>query len=126
MNSVLSDNVKFQELNEIIKKIRQLPMIRTRQFNEEDLQQLKVLLNSALPRTDMDKGQARLIRYFSSHSSKKAIELVNEIRAYGLILWMDARTLINSLKLHNLVFLQWDKENSCYDVQKYEPQRKTA
>lgn len=118
------DNTNFKQLNETLKQIRQISMIKTRQFDQVDLEHFEELLNSAQPKTEADIAQARLVRYLASHSPKKTSELFNELRAHGLILWMDARSLINQLRLHNLVFIQWNKDTGKYDVQKYDPQKK--
>ncbi len=114
-------DTSLKTLNEALKKIKSLALVKENVFSEEDLEVLKATLNGSLPKTDADRAQARLVRYLSDRSPAKAYELFSQSGAPGLILWMDSRAILQRLRLRKLVFLQWDKKNDQFIVEKYVP-----
>lgn len=118
--SEFTENTNIAYLNGTLKEIRNLELLKSRTFNQQDLESLDRLLNGALPKTEMDKGQARLIRFMSNKSTPpKIAEFLNDIGAPGLILWTDSKTIIARLRLSKLIYLQWSKDDGKYKVKQY-------
>lgn len=117
----MSVDTSLKTLNESLKTIKSLPLVKDQIYSDKDLLQLRELLNGSLPKTESDRAQARIVRYLSARSPAKTYELFSHSGAPGLVLWMDSRAILQRLRLRKLVFLQWDKENEQFIVEKYIP-----
>ena len=120
--SEIVENTNITDLNKVLKSIKSLKLLTEKKFNSEDMATLAELLNGALPQTEMDKGQARLVRFLANKLTPKGVaELFNRAGCPGLILWTDSKTIISRLPLTKLVYLQWNNENQKYIVEEYTP-----
>jgi hypothetical protein len=106
------ENAYFQ-----LKKSR---IILKNEFDDEAIDHFEKLLNSSLPVTEYEYNIYYLIKDMYYNDKNKFINYINNSNLDSLILYTDNKRIINHFKLIYKLYINWNKDEKKYIVEKYD------
>lgn len=103
-------------------KLNRCRLVRQKDLSDDSLNFFVACLNDALPKTDADRDQMRIVKDLHYTSSSTMFKLLNmrprdQTQVAQYILWTNAWSIVHHFQIENLIKLNWDKDNSKYLIE---------
>lgn len=112
-------------------KLSRSYLVNREDTSEGSLTFFESRLNDALPRTDVEKDQVRIIKdlfHNAPHLTYRVITAERDgmSKQSMYVLWTNAWCITRHFKIEHLVTLEWDQQNSVYHVKAVESSSKSS
>ena len=98
---------------EIYNQINTSDLVVNNNFSDSNIKLFESLINNAQPRNINDKNIRRTIYYLYKKQPVYFYKYLVRARLIHLILWTDAKCIINHFNLTNKLFIRWDNGYKC-------------
>lgn len=101
-------------------QLKKSRLITKNEFDNDSILHFSKLLNSALPSNDYENIIYYLFKDLYYDEKHRFINYINNSNLQCLILYTDNKNIINHFNLSYKLYINWDKLNKVYIVEKYD------
>ena len=101
-------------------QLKKSRIIVKNEFDNEAIEHFEKILNSSLPVTEYEYNIYYLIKDMYYNDKNKFINYINNSNLECLILYTDNKRIINHFKVIYKLYINWNKDEKKYIVEKYD------
>jgi hypothetical protein len=101
-------------------QLKKSRLITKEEYDDEAIMHFEKILNSSLPISEYENNIYYLIKDMYYNDKNKFITYINNSNLECLILYTDNKRIINHFNLLYKLYINWNKEEKKYIVEKYD------